>query len=39
MATVLRVLGRNWNFDDIAEATLMGENDGVLRHLRMSSSW
>jgi hypothetical protein len=22
---VLRILGRNWNFDDIAEATLMGE--------------
>jgi glucuronate isomerase len=22
---VLRILGRNWNFDDIAEATMMGE--------------
>ena len=25
MLAVLRILGRNWNFDDIAEATLMGE--------------
>ena len=25
MLSVLRILGRNWNFDDIAEATLMGE--------------
>ena len=25
LLAVLRILGRNWNFDDIAEATLMGE--------------
>lgn len=25
MLSVLRILRRNWNFDDIAEATLMGE--------------
>jgi hypothetical protein len=25
MLSVLRILGQNWNFDDIAEATLMGE--------------
>ena len=25
LLAVLRTLGRNWNFDDIAEATLMGE--------------
>jgi hypothetical protein len=26
LLSVLRVLGRNWNFDDIAEATFMGES-------------
>ena len=25
LLAVLRILGRNWNFDDIAEATLMGK--------------
>ena len=25
MLAVLRILGRKWNFDDVAEATLMGE--------------
>ena len=25
LLAVLRILGRNWNFDDIAKATLMGE--------------
>ena len=25
LLALLRILGRNWNFDDIAEATLMGE--------------
>ena len=25
LLAVLRILGRDWNFDDIAEATLMGE--------------
>ena len=26
LLSVLRILGRNWNFDDIAEATFMGES-------------
>ena len=25
MLAVLQILGRNWNFDDVAEATLMGK--------------
>lgn len=25
LLSVLRILGRNWNFYDIAEATMMGE--------------